>query len=234
MSALLSSGGQPPVSEAPNLAAATGKDASLSTISSDIPQGVATDPSPDPEAIEEFLRNIGEPVHLCSIVPDGLCRGHWFGGDFGAAVVWAVSENQVGKNIHWTVNSVAAGCHKKPEKDQIIAVRFAHIDIDPPKDGQPFQKSIVEALLAAASIPPAIVVDSGAGIQAFWKVIGSATVEELEEVNSGLIDHFGGDKGTQNADRLMRLPGTVNFPNLKKRQAGRTPVLSKVFSYEQS
>lgn len=38
---------------------------------------------------------------------------------------------------------------------------------------------------------------------------------------------LGGDN-CHNVDRLLRLPGTINMPNAKKRAAGRVPTLARI------
>src|SRR5690606_27995740 len=49
----------------------------------------------------------------------------------------------------------------------------------------------------------------------------------VEAINRGIRDHFGAD-ACQNVDRVMRLPGTINFPNAKKRAAGRGPAMAGI------
>ncbi|MCI0348313.1 MAG: hypothetical protein L0Z53_02715 [Acidobacteriales bacterium] len=38
-----------------------------------------------------------------------------------------------------------------------------------------------------------------------------------------MIRALRGDKGTWNLDRVMRLPGTTNWPDAVKRERGRVP-----------
>ena len=89
--------------------------------------------TPDFQHTADFFTSVGDGLHLCSIVPDGACRGRWFGEDVVSATEWARSENEQGKNVYWTVNLVAEGCHRKPRKRDIEAARYVHVDIDPPK-----------------------------------------------------------------------------------------------------
>ena len=182
---------------------------------------------PERASIESFLETIGRDLHLCSIVPDGNCTGRWFGADVPAATEWAAAESLAGRNVYWTTNQVAKGCNKKPSKADIVAARFAHVDIDPPKDGGPIDKLQTQAELVALPFPPTLIIDSGGGLQAFWRLSGPASLAEVESVNQSLAERLGGDH-CHNIDRLMRLPGTVNYPNSKKRAAGRIPVLAKV------
>lgn len=52
--------------------------------------------------------------------------------------------------------------------------------------------------------------------------------EQCEIIGRGLIRQFTGDKGTHNFDRIMRLPGTVNWPNEQKKRRGCVPRLATV------
>ena len=182
---------------------------------------------PQEASIASFLVVIGQDLHLCSIASDGRCTGRWFGVDVPAATGWAIAESLAGRNVYWTTNQVNQGCNKKPSKVDIVAARFAHVDIDPPKSGGPFDKLQTQAELLALSVPPTLIIDSGGGLQAFWRLSGPASSAEVESVNRCLAERLGGDH-CHNIDRLMRLPGTVNYPNAKKRAAGRAPSLAKV------
>lgn len=179
--------------------------------------------------LETFLTTtLGDQIHLVAIPPDdGATVGRDFGIAFEAAARWARDRNAEGMNVYFTVNRVRSGVNKKPAKADIVAVRCAHVDIDPPKDGSAWDAEAAYQQLADAPIEPTFVNWSGNGWQAFWR-LGDATVTEAEAINQGLIVHFNGDPGTHNIDRLMRLPGTVNYPNQKKTKAGRVQSFAKI------
>jgi hypothetical protein len=176
--------------------------------------------------LRSFLVALSGQIHLTAIHPDNTdivaCD---FGTDLDAASDWAFARNGEGYNIHYTVNSVRDGISRKPKKSEIVGVRFAHVDIDPPKDGGTWDQGEQMLRLMHASPQPSMIVCSGNGVQALWR-IDEATVAQAEEINIGLIACFGGDKGTHNADRLLRVPGTINYPDSKKRAAGRTPAIA--------
>ena len=169
-----------------------------------------------------------DQIHLASIDPDGRVRGRDFGRDAEAAIRWAEAENGKGCNIYWTVNSVRSGVNKKPAKGDITAARFAHVDIDPPKDGSEWDRSEALAALQALALQPSMIINSGNGVQAFWRLDGGVKPHEIEGINLALVEMLGGDRGTQNADRLMRVCGFVNHPSADKRAKGRVPVLSSL------
>lgn len=187
---------------------------------------------PDEAAIRQFISGIiCDAIHLAAVVPDGPLSGRYFGDDCDAAVDWAIERNRQGKNLYWTVNRCHDGVGNKPSKPDIQKVRFAHVDIDPPKDGSDFEKASAIDRLEGSSVPPSIIVDSGNGVQALWKLEEEVDDgEKVEQVNKAIACKLAGD-AAHNVDRLLRLPGTVNYPNSKKRMLGRVPVLASLHSW---
>ena len=174
-----------------------------------------------------FLHSISDQIHLVAITPDGPTVGRDFGTDIARASAWAAEQNRQEKNIYFSVNSVREAVNKKPSKSDITAVRFAHIDIDPPKNGSIFDKEGILVKLRNAPIPPTMINWSGNGIQAFWRVT-HISKEQVENINRALVSYFEGDVGTHNVDRLMRVPGFINYPNKKKRDQGRKPIMASI------
>jgi hypothetical protein len=56
---------------------------------------------------------------------------------------------------------------------------------------------------------------------------GEHSVERLESYNKALAQQLGADH-CHNIDRIMRLPGTTNLPDAKKRALGRRPVAAEL------
>lgn len=168
-----------------------------------------------------------QQVHLVAITANGLdVHGRDFGIDVEAALAWAGARNTGGGNVYWTVNRTRPGLNNKPKKSDIIAARFAHVDIDPPKTGGTFDKAEIVAAIEDIDAPPSFIIDSGGGLQAFWRFDGeAANLPAIEALNVQIRDMFDAD-ACQNIDRLMRLPGTVNWPDRRKLARGRTPVLA--------
>lgn len=79
--------------------------------------------------------------------------------------------------------------------------------------------------------PPSAIIFSGGGYQGFWRldepVVADGNIDELEAYNIGLEQRLGGDH-CHNIDRIMRVPGTMNIPDAKKRAAGRIEALAEV------
>ncbi len=188
---------------------------------------------PDQDAIENFLSDVVQTdIHLSAITPDGPISGKYFGSDVEAATSWAVAQNTNGRGIYYTVNRCHAGVTTKSTKADIISARLAHVDIDPPKDGAPFDKAGVVSTLLSCVTPPSIIVDTGNGVQPLWLLTESSEdFDRVEAINKSIASHSGGDN-CHNIDRLLRLPGVVNYPNKKKRERGCTEILSRVLSQD--
>lgn len=170
-------------------------------------------------------------IHLCAITPDTPeITGKWFGSDHAAADAWASAQNALGRNIYWTVGITTPGLDKKPSKPDIVGFRCAHVDIDPPRDNPAWNKQNALSDLLSRPQPPSVVIDSGNGLQALWWMEQGTVTDTptLELINSGIRNAFLGSDSCQNVDRLLRLPGTINYPNAKKRSIGRTAVRSEL------
>lgn len=63
---------------------------------------------------------------------------------------------------------------------------------------------------------PDLLVDSGGGVHAYWLLRTPVLVRDeqrgaqLESINRGLVDRFGGDINTCDLTRILRVPGTFN------------------------
>ncbi len=188
---------------------------------------------PDQGAIDDFLSDVVQTdLHLAAITPDGSISGKYFGSDVEAATNWAVDQNVQGRGLYYTGNRCHAGVVTKSTKADIISARLVHVDIDPPKDGAPFDKAGVVSKLVSCVTPPSVIVDTGNGVQALWFLKDSSQdFDRVEAINRSIASHWGGDN-CHNIDRLLRLPGTVNHPNKKKLERGCTEIPSGVLSQD--
>ncbi|MGE6784412.1 VapE domain-containing protein [Ensifer adhaerens] len=139
-----------------------------------------------------------------------------------AAIAW-IEERQGHVGLYYHVNEIRSEIrNRKATKADIARVRYLHVDIDVNDD---------VALQSIRSFVPAptTIVFSGGGYQALWKLREpSIEFDRVEHINMAIALALGGDK-CHNVDRLLRLPGTINLPNAKKRTAGRVPVLAKTY-----
>lgn len=83
-------------------------------------------------------------------------------------------------------------------------------------------------------VPPTFITDSGGGLQAFWRFdeLGE-NLPAVEVLNKRLCLLLGGDTSCWNIDRLMRVPGSINWPNALKRGRGRVPALASMIEEDQ-
>lgn len=185
-------------------------------------------PAFNPETVQAFFAELDQ-IHLVYIHPNGIgVDGHDFSTDVDAATTSAEKANANGYNIYWTVNTVRPGLNKKPTKTDIRTARFVHVDIDPPKTGGAFDKPAIASAMTEIAAPPSFIIDSGGGLQAFWRLDDHyQNLASIEAINTQVRDYFEAD-ACQNIDRLMRVPGTVNWPDKKKLARGRIAVTASV------
>lgn len=161
---------------------------------------------------------------------------------------WIAAKNGETFNIYFTSALVPQPPKKaKPAKDECSHARVLHVDLDPPSDLAPdeydgWRSEVAVKISEFDYDAPTLLISSGNGLQAFYRLTAPVpikTVEEIErveDVNRGFGVVIGKaigsdfDEGTQNADRLMRVPYTMNWPDERKRSRGRVPTQATVLS----
>jgi P4 family phage/plasmid primase-like protien len=124
------------------------------------------------------------------------------------------------ENIYFQVNGTGdKNITKKTSKTDIVSGDWLHVDVDVMPGGE---KADILRRIEAFPLRPSAVLDSGGGYQAFWRIASTDDLDDVEAANKWLAQELGGDH-CHNRDRIMRLPGTINVPTKKKRQAGREP-----------
>lgn len=192
-----------------------------------------------PDAIElrrflELAAELGQ-IHLVAIHPTrDEISGRDFGLDVDAAESWAINQNRAGRGVYWSPNRIAPGVQKKPSKADVTGARFVHVDLDPPK-GETWtaeQRGAALGRLQDCQPYPSLIVDSGGGFNAYWRLEDECRdPETVESINRALGEKLGAD-ACWNVDRILRVAGTVNWPNAKKTAAGRFPRLAEVVEEE--
>ena len=205
---------------------------------------------PDRTAIGEFIRRVG--VDQIVLIPAdrdskpvSWPQGHntlaFPVGDVDEAVDMVATVNAGGINCYWSPNQPAPGLAKKADKSEIVAARAVYVDVDP-VDGAELasERERIHRLIASYDPQPSITIFSGGGYQAVWFLDAAVPIggdkskaAEYERFNRGLEAHFGADS-CHNVERVLRLPGTMNWPNAKKRKKGQTPELARVVSINES
>ena len=143
-------------------------------------------------------------------------------------------------NIYFSVNPTLRDVSKKAARTDIAALEWLHVDIDPRHDETPKEAKTraLSALQSGETVPrPNVIIDSGGGLQAFWRLkdalpIGGdlARAEDAKAYNLQLELLFGGDN-CHNVDRIMRLPGTMNRPDARKRKKGRVDTPARCLEF---
>jgi hypothetical protein len=202
---------------------------------SSAPNGDA--PNPDDDAAVKFLKQLRPdgPWLLMAIDADKGPKATITATAPEAARAF-VAKHNARRNLYYSVNPTRAPMDKKPEKADIAAAEYLFADCDPREDESPADaKARYRETRAESGLPvPTFIVDSGNGLQMLWRLnepinlpdpanaAWQHTLEDVEARNKALLDTLGAPAGTQNIDRILRLPGTTNLPNKTKRKKGRT------------
>jgi putative DNA primase/helicase len=94
-----------------------------------------------------------------------------------------------------------------------------------------------ERVLRPFPLPPSLRVCSGSGEHLYWcldeqyDLRSPVAIQRFEGVLKGLCEALGGDRAATDASRLLRVPGTVNYPDAKKRSLGRRPAPCSVIEH---
>jgi hypothetical protein len=188
--------------------------------------------------VVDFLNKVhpGGPWVLTAIPVEGGRTATVTFSDASKAAHWAVEQNARPMNVYWTVNRVRGSVDKKPKKGDMEEAVFLHVDIDPRKgEDVAAEQARILARLEGFNPAPTLIVFSGGGYQALFRLdeplyIGGTAErwEELEAYNRHLAVVLGGDIPTINVDRILRVAGTVNWPDENKRNKGRQPALARL------
>jgi putative DNA primase/helicase len=149
------------------------------------------------------------------------------------------------RNLYYTVNCCRGPMTKKPTKADIGAIEFVLGDLDPKADeSAEAAKARYRPQLENMQPQSSAVIDSGNGLQGLWRLatpipldapvpnakgkltFGTADLAKIKDVEArskALMVRLGSVAGTQNIDRILRLPGTINLPTAPKAKAGRVP-----------
>ena len=157
------------------------------------------------------------------------------------AQAW-IAERDGKQNLYYSVAEVIDPADKKASRKNVKAVHYLHVDLDA-EYGRPLDDELarIKRLLTTKlpeSIPkPTIIVFSGGGYQAFWKldepipINGNLEAAEMAAAYNKQLELVLGGDSCHNVDRIMRLPFTQNIPNARKLAKGRRQVEAAVVSF---
>lgn len=118
-----------------------------------------------------------------------------------------------------TYFGVGARIRKEGKKDAVKMLTCFWTDIDYGQEGHRKKNWYATAEEALAGIrrfpiPPSIIVYSGNGYHCYWLLDQAYEItnpEIVEKILKALIVNLGGDHGTHDLSRILRLPGTFNL-----------------------
>lgn len=127
----------------------------------------------------------------------------------------------------------------RPMRDDLAAMICLHADLDPRAGENVLEEQdriskLVRSARPRDLPPPSLIVFTGGGFQVLWRlkepvaVKDLAHAEDLARYNLQIRNLLDGDSA-QDLSRVLRLPGTVNWPNkLKREKKGRSPGLAYI------
>jgi len=196
----------------------------------------------------EFLKLYNEkgPWILTSIHPDrkGIETKTFDNSSINQLEKWVAKYNGE-RNLYFHVNSTLYPLTKKADRKDIKSVDYLHVDIDP-REGYDLNQERDRTLdLLMKNRPkgvpaPTCIIFSGGGYQGFWKLKESIKVdgdiglaEDAKRYNQQL-EHLYAADNCHNIDRIMRLPGTMNIPDARKRKKGRVETEAYLVEFDAS
>jgi hypothetical protein len=199
---------------------------------------------PDAEAARQFLEQwMPEgPWILTSINELRQTRTRTFAaGNRDGLEEWIATENEAERNIYFMVNPALKPLSKKASKKDVATLAWLHVDVDPEGGAEEFasERNRIEQTILDFCPAPTCVIDSGGGYQAFWRLQDPIPIDgdleaaaKAEAYNIALSDELGGDH-CHNCDRIMRVPGTINWPDERKRLKGRKPAMARLLTFNE-
>lgn len=196
------------------------------------------------EAAIEFLQRLYDdsPVVLTSIHPeDRTLTSETFRpkSDVTNLRTW-IEARQGLSNLYFHLNDVVRPLSGavKAKKTEVKAMRCLHVDLDPRKgEDLEREREWTRDQIASFTPPPSFIIFSGGGHQGFWilgkpeRVNGDeGRAIELEAYNQQIAVQLGADP-CHNLDRILRLPGSINVPDAKKRKRGRETALAELVEW---
>jgi hypothetical protein len=198
----------------------------------------------------DFLQRLrpGGPWVLTAITPDGPTTT--ITARMAFEVENFVKQHNGKKNLYYSVNPTRTDLTKKASKTDIAAVEYLLADLDPADGEAPDEAKAryLQRVNDGFDPKPTVTVDSGNGLQLLWRLaerislgkptkdgelnaVDEAVVAEIEGSSKALMELLGAKSGTQNIDRVLRLPGTTNLPNKAKLRAGRVTCEARLIEF---
>ncbi len=120
-------------------------------------------------------------------------------------------------------------------KANLQSVAALWVDVDHDQGGD---REVFEAELERFKFPPSLRVWSGNGEHVYWLLEEpfDLTTEQartcFENILKGLADYLNADFRATDSSRILRVPGTTNYPDAKKRAKGRAAGPASIISHD--
>jgi hypothetical protein len=156
-----------------------------------------------------FLDFIQPSVGYCEIrsIRSGRVTQAWF-DDRGEAEAYALRLDAEGEDVYY---GVLPRMSRDGSAKAVIAVQdvlWADIDAKGQFEGANPKDAALQAILNF-EIPPAVIVDSGHGYHAYWKLVFPVAWDQAHPILVGLAQQLKGDH-VYDQPRILRVPGTTN------------------------
>lgn len=152
----------------------------------------------------------------------------------GQALLNWLDKFQGKRNLYYTSNLPDHHPFRTARKEAVKTLRVLHVDVDLPGSADDLSEiAILRQHVESYDPPPTAIIFTGGGFQALWKLESKLDAKEyqdrVEGTNKAIWQQITGDH-CHDISRLLRLPGTINIPNTKKRERGRKPALAYLAS----
>lgn len=198
-----------------------------------IPTTLAASPSLSTDECLSFVRSWLGWTGLSQITLTGLPSANtmsFTADSLESMATWITNRQRQTDSVYFEVNEARQGIQKKPTKGEMVSAVCRHADVDPVDSIYPWAEErsrllgLADFLHNDPMMRPTVIIDSGNGFYPLWvterQPLDAAAIVDIEQQNRE-IEAVVGASGTHNIDRLLRLPGTVNFPSDKKKKLGR-------------
>lgn len=153
---------------------------------------------------------------------------NWPVFDLKDAAVFAEAKNKAGYNVY-VGPALRAGSQPRSGRanfDHVLTSAFAWVDFDNEGDAER-----VKGVLDANNLVPAMIVTTGTvphrRAHLYFKIDGLVTPAQIGIANTALVKLLG-TNSVQDANRIMRLAGTINYPSEDKRSRGYVEELTSL------
>jgi hypothetical protein len=165
-----------------------------------------------------FLETIWAPLSALGrfgeirVIKEGSIDQHFQRLDrgVGGAIDWARQYNEDGWDAYFGVLPRVRQGGKAVDVVTHAQVLWADVDAKKVSDVLSIGKAVALGRLNSFPATPQVLVDSGGGYHAYWLLDRPEPYERIREVVAWIADVVGGDK-VQDAPRVLRLPGTINW-----------------------